>query len=1585
MRADNLEFSEKNKALTQEPVYVEEISFDELNADTHFITSHAVTGLTGSISDRALKLISSSTQKLDPDKAHATIGNSKFQALDVGLTSLMRSKLNEDKGLKGKRVRFYKGHRGLNWSQFELFNTYIIDNDISYKDGLYTFNCGDIQRSMKKKIFIEQSTSIMAPVSATDDTINVLDASKFSLVYQVPSETGVTLLRGLQQKVYPAGHENAGQLVYPQLVGVDHIGLVRIPGENKDEIALFTGKSGNTLTGLIRGVLGTTAVDVEVESGITISDAPKISEYVYINMPAVKAIYALLTGSIYGAPGEFLPDHWHLNISTSYIQTSSFINIGADLWDLSDDDKGFPILIKGRKDIEAKKFIEQKIYYTLGLYAPINSHGEIQLKRTQYIGPSGSYVRKLDESNVISYSEVKYDLEEIRNAYILKWNYDDATEKYTRTSTLFDKQSRDRHKNTDVKIIELDTLHGSRHSDAMIKYHFDALRSRYSGPPIKITLTLTPDQDGLEVGDIVRLDLKAFEDHTNESGALNRNFEVQQVSIDAKTGRVKVSLFGSSQRASDVIPENPVTASDIFLTSEGTEINATNFPSSGIVSSGGVTTVNGNLTLTGHADLNNSASVFYVDEDLTIDAGAVVTINNNVQLRVNGFFQHNGLIDGAGNGLSGGVADNVASHVDAPVAANLGKKGIGNTIAQAGFVYRNTTSRAGRVDIVGSQKSFDERIVIGSDNPIDQVFLKLNESGGLEGLPSNLQGTSGSSGGGIYNGDNNTDLLSLGGDGGSGGAGLAIFSKGSALGDAAEIDLSGGEGQTGELYYYTGAVPFSSQSGNFPAAYAGAGAGGAPGSLLLCALDSTQTFFSPDQFNTVLNHAKSNELGYLQGYISFRTGSQHGYFMDGGSNNGRHPICSKIGGGAQLKASENLWEQYSNIVFLDTSAAPVIDPPPYVEPIPAFTLTEQLNTPVTPNGDRSSIEVSVTRPIFNAGEIDNYSYSLVEYRVQGDDLWIAANPASPESVIEVPSNGANYEVRIRAVSTSKNTNDTGPVQTITVTDINGRTDNDLSNIYPFDEITGLKLSGETDNTFSGGDASFEWDNSNSEYAYFNYYQIDLYSGAQLLRTEKSVSPFYVYSYEKNAIDYKRINGADGFYVDLTSYVKPVSKYFNNLSEFYSGAQESLNVLAEAISPDAITLSYEGQNAILSWPETSLKFFTITATLEYSGTIIQETSGNSFVIPVSWVGSRSFNIKFSHLPGYTTSPVVVVVNPNAPTTPAVSARVISNSVTLNYTSAKGSLPIDRYEIRRGATYDAGQVPDIKSGSSSFTVYDEISAGTVIYWFVAVDTAGNKSGHVSVSAIVSQPQNYQLLAQYSAKSNSWPGTMTNCFVTQDDNLLLPVNVTETWGEHFTNNSFNTPQDQINAGYEYYLQPSTATAQYQFTYDYSSLIDSATITANSAPIILDGSVTVAVHIEFSDDNISWTSGGSGQTQIIATNFRYIRVTLDFASVGGDDLAYVEDVLISIDKRVDDDSGKFAAVSTDTNGTRVYFNKDFIDAQTPTVNVSSTEIVDVVVDFNDIPDPEYFDVYVFSRATGLRINANCSWTVRGFTRIGA
>jgi len=1175
MRFDTPEFREKNKSRHQKPIYVINLSFDDANLDTHFLTTHTVNGLTGSISNKSVKVISSRSQKLSPDEAHSTIGGISFKALDIGLSDKIRTKLNEGKGLKGKRVQVYKGHRGLLWSQYTLLSTFIVGDSVSYLNKAYTFKCADIQRSTRQKIFVVEETKLLTSLSAEATEIEVFDASKFQTVYQVPSATGLTLLRSLQVERYASDYEDqslAGELKHPSLANVDEMGIIKIENDDGYELAIWTEKEGNTLKNLIRGVLSTKAIDVVINAGETSQNAPSIKEYVYLNMPALKALYALYTGSLYGHPGKFLPDHWHLGISTDYIKTSTFVNIGSDLWDLSNDDLGFPVLIKGKEDQNAKELIEKKILYMLGLYTPINNFGEITLKRIKFVGATGSYSRLLNRDNVYKYGALVHDQKSVLNALVIRWNYDEKRELYTRTEVRFDTASISTHGKSKVKVVELDTLQGSRHSTNSIQYHFNTIQSRYASPPLRITITGTPDQDDIEVGDIVRVDLTEFEDYTSEAGGLNRNFEVQQVKIDKRSGRPILTLFGSSERASDIPPEDPVTVDDSFIISEGTEINAVNFGSA-VSSVNGITTITGNITLTGGLGLSDTASIFYCAEDLTINASAIVTVNNNVQLRAAGFLQHNGKIDGKGRGHAGGVPDSIVSHILNPIASNLGTQGVGNTYAQGGFGRRDIPRPSHYDDgfwwfLDTANGSHGARVIEGVSSTVEKPLLSIDDQGVLIGMPSTLIGSSGSSGGGIYN-KGTAAFLARGGPGGKSGAGLAILSKGMAFNESATIDLSGETGLVGDIYRTDawGGEGYLEKD----VAYGGAGAGGCPGGLLLIVLDST-TFHAPTESSIHQIHGVSEQAGSLVSWLEVQTLNNllHRSSKEGWIGINRFDTySSNEGGGAQLLEAENVYASFSEVVFLDTNSTVEEDTPDYVETEPTFTLIKYSNTPVTPDGDRSTIEVSVTPP----SGANNYSHSLVDIREAGTQVFSSAPPASHESIIEVPSDGKTYDIRIRPVSTKQLATDSGPIQQITVADINGRTDVELAVIYPFYDVWDLEISGQSGTVFSGLDAAFRWDGSNSEHAYFDHYQVEIWSGATFLRLEESVSPFYVYSYSKNITDHVRINGARtagtvGAYLSILIKVKPVSKFYNNISALYAGAVAQFSCTASTVeTPD----------------------------------------------------------------------------------------------------------------------------------------------------------------------------------------------------------------------------------------------------------------------------------------------------------------------------------------------------------------------------------------------------------------------------------
>ena len=66
-----------------------------------------------------------------------------------------------------------------------------------------------------------------------------------------------------------------------------------------------------------------------------------------------------------------------------------------------------------------------------------------------------------------------------------------------------------------------------------------------------------------------------------------------------------------------------------------------------ITTVGSLTRITGNITLAGG---DSSLTVFYCNGSLTIDSGVTVTVTKNVLIKVKGFFQVNGKIDGKGKG-----------------------------------------------------------------------------------------------------------------------------------------------------------------------------------------------------------------------------------------------------------------------------------------------------------------------------------------------------------------------------------------------------------------------------------------------------------------------------------------------------------------------------------------------------------------------------------------------------------------------------------------------------------------------------------------------------------------------------------------------------------------------------------------------------------------------------------------------------------------------------------------------------------------------------------------------------------------------
>lgn len=332
--------------------------------------------------------------------------------------------------------------------------------------------------------------------------------------------------------------------------------------------------------------------------------------------------------------------------------------------------------------------------------------------------------------------------------------------------------------------------------------------------------------------------------------------------------------------------------------------------------------------------------------------------------------------------------------------------------------------------------------------------------------------------------------------------------------------------------------------------------------------------------------------------------------------------------------------------------------------------------------------------------------------------------------------------------------------------------------------------------------------------------------------------------------------------------------------------------------------------------------------------------------------------------------VTTLTINPPVVTSLTAEVIDNNVLLRHTSTAGTLPIASYEIRRGAAWETAVV--IGTDVASFTPLFETVAGDYTYWVAAVDIAGNYGTPKSVGAHVMQPPDYVLNAHLI---DDLSGSMTN-MIAEAGQLVGNIDTSETWAEHFTSNSWASPQDQIAAGYPLYMEPALSSAQYVRTFDYGTQLGGSMITVILAPQVLSGAPAFACTIEVSPDNSTWTTY-AGVWQVYASSFRYVRITLDVTGAGVYRLNPVE---VRLDAKRKTDGGMGTANAADASGTEVLFSETFVDVGSITVTpAAGSGAAYGLYDFTDTPYPTGFKVFLYDK-NGARVSGGFSWTARGF-----
>jgi hypothetical protein len=344
-----------------------------------------------------------------------------------------------------------------------------------------------------------------------------------------------------------------------------------------------------------------------------------------------------------------------------------------------------------------------------------------------------------------------------------------------------------------------------------------------------------------------------------------------------------------------------------------------------------------------------------------------------------------------------------------------------------------------------------------------------------------------------------------------------------------------------------------------------------------------------------------------------------------------------------------------------------------------------------------------------------------------------------------------------------------------------------------------------------------------------------------------------------------------------------------------------------------------------------------------------------------------------------APLTYTIAAPGPVT-SLTQSVIDNIVELHWTAGTvGSFPIEYYELWKGTTFAGAELIGRKYGT--FDLLSESVAGTYKYWVRTVDVAGLTSSEVGVYATVSQPPDYVLIS--SQELDFAGSTLTNAVI-ENDNVLLPVNLTITWEDHFQANPdtllepWASPQDQVDDGLTMFMQPGPSTGTIEDVIDYGATIPQSQLTMSVTREALAGTVTFTPEILISTNNVDWTSLGNVY-ESMASAFRYVKYRL-VATTSDGGVASVSQINVKLDvKQKTFVTNDIDVVDTTGDGTEFLF-EDLgiapadvigITADAPWTNSGTNDPIKALINFTDAPNPTSFKVLAWNKS-GTRVAVN-------------
>lgn len=417
--------------------------------------------------------------------------------------------------------------------------------------------------------------------------------------------------------------------------------------------------------------------------------------------------------------------------------------------------------------------------------------------------------------------------------------------------------------------------------------------------------------------------------------------------------------------------------------------------------------------------------------------------------------------------------------------------------------------------------------------------------------------------------------------------------------------------------------------------------------------------------------------------------------------------------------------------------------------------------------------------------------------------------------------------------------------------------------------------------------------------------------------------------------------------------------------------ESVTGFAYTIYPNNVQLTW---NALPGASYYEVKYKSGTATNSdwlTANSLVQTSSTSADINPVSIplsVGTHSFLIKAVSSLGLESDTAAIITFEILPmSAPVLSAIVIDNNVLLSWT-----VPVHQFDIQFYNIYK----DSVKSGTmkGTFEAIFETVAGSFLYGVEAVDIVGNIGNRGTLAVEVKSPPDYEL---QDHRTSNLDGTKVNV-IKIEDYLLCNLDTGETWEEHFFDRSWDNIQDQIEAGYPIYAQPSVLTGSYEEIIDYGVLLANNIATVRWSEENISGDVQVVCKMASSTDGITYTPFVEATTTFYAS-LRYLKLRFEFTATADTDLLKFFNLEIFLDVKREVDSGQVNALAADgLTGTQVLFNKVFKDIDAIELTTAARQPITAIYRFDDIPNPTFFHVLAYD-SSGNHVDYLVSWMARG------